>query len=326
MKKILFIIDEIELKYFEFNRLVTNFWLIKEFLDRDFKVSISTKNRLMIENSAAKVFCFESYVKDNDIFYEKEEKKYKVNDFDVVFFRPDPPVDTDYINACHVFDFADKEKTLFINDPHAVKNFNEKLHLSYFSEFAPENIVTSSKEEIRKFTEKTGEAIIKPLNRCFGSGVYYLKNGDKNENSIISNLTNDGKTLVMVQKYLSGAGLGDKRVLILGDYVFDECVKKLPGKNDFKFNTHSSEFFRHAELTLREKSEAQKIAEKLSKAGLYMVGLDVIDEHVIEINVTSPCYFIEEINACNNTRFQDKLMDKLLNFIDYKMKVPTGVC
>ena len=28
----LFVIDKIELKYFEFNNLVTNFWIIKEFL------------------------------------------------------------------------------------------------------------------------------------------------------------------------------------------------------------------------------------------------------------------------------------------------------
>ena len=326
MKNILFIIDEIELKYFEFNRLVTNFWLIKEFLDREFNVSISTKNRLMLENTQAKVSCFEAFVKNNDIFYRKSEEKKFVNDFDIVFFRPDPPVDIDYINACYVFDFVDREKTLLINDPSAIKDFNEKFHLNYFPEFAPENIVSSSKDEIRRFVEKNGEAIIKPMNRCFGSGVFYLKNGDKNENSIISNITNDGKTLVMVQKYLDKARYGDKRVLILGDHVFDECITKLPGKNDFKFNTHSAEFFTHSELTPREKSEAQKIAQKLGKMGLYMVGLDVIDEYVIEINVTSPCFFIEEINTRNNTRFQDKLMEKLLAFIDYKTKTPVELC
>ena len=326
MKNILFIIDEIELKYFEFNRLVTNFWLIKEFLDREFNVSISTKNRLMLENTQAKVSCFEAFVKNNDIFYRKSEEKKFVNDFDIVFFRPDPPVDIDYINACYVFDFVDREKTLLINDPSAIKDFNEKFHLNYFPEFAPENIVSSSKDEIRSFVEKNGEAIIKPMNRCFGSGVFYLKNGDKNENSIISNITNDGKTLVMVQKYLDKARYGDKRVLILGDHVFDECITKLPGKNDFKFNTHSAEFFTHSELTPREKSEAQKIAQKLGKMGLYMVGLDVIDEYVIEINVTSPCFFIEEINTKNNTRFQDKLMEKLLAFIDYKTKTPVELC
>ena len=267
MKNILFIIDEIELKYFEFNRLVTNFWLIKEFLDREFNVSISTKNRLMVENTQAKVSCFEAFVKNNDIFYRKSEEKKFVNDFDIVFFRPDPPVDIDYINACYVFDFVDREKTLLINDPSAIKNFNEKFHLNYFPEFAPENIVSSSKDEIRSFVEKNGEAIIKPMNRCFGSGVFYLKNGDKNENSIISNITNDGKTLVMVQKYLDKARHGDKRVLILGDHVFDECITKLPGKNDFKINTHSTELFTQSELTPREKSEAQKIVKKQRKMG-----------------------------------------------------------
>lgn len=324
MKNILFVIDEIELKYFEFNRLVTNFWLIKEFLDRNFDVSITTKSRLLIENVCAKTLCFEAFVKNNDIFFKKEEQKKIINDFDVVFFRPDPPVDIDYINACYVFDFVDKEKTLVINDPSSVKNFNEKLHLNYFPEFAPKNIVTSSIDEIRNFVRENEEAIIKPLNRCFGSGVFYLKNGDKNENSIISNITDNGKTLVMVQKYLNKAAVGDKRVLILGGHVFDECITKLPGKNDFKFNTHSAEFFRPAELSPEEKSEALVIASRLNKMGLYMAGLDVIDGYVIEINVTSPCYFIEEINTCNNICFQDILMDKLLSFISYK--TPVKIC
>ena len=57
MKNILFVIDEIELKYFEFNTLVTNFWLIKEFLERNFDVSLSTKSRLLIENVCACICC-----------------------------------------------------------------------------------------------------------------------------------------------------------------------------------------------------------------------------------------------------------------------------
>ena len=50
---ILFIIDKIELKYFEFNNLVTNFWLIKEFLNRGFDVSITTEEKLSVINSKA---------------------------------------------------------------------------------------------------------------------------------------------------------------------------------------------------------------------------------------------------------------------------------
>lgn len=325
---ILFVIDDLELKYFEFNDLVTNFWLIKEFLERNFEVFITVKNGLMTEGCIAKTICYEAYLKDNNIFYKKDEaKKYPVNDFDIVFFRPDPPVDTDYINACNVFDYVNSEKTIVINNPVAVKNFNEKFHLNYFPQFAPENIVTANSDEIKNFVREHKKAIIKPLNRCFGSGIYYLDTNERNINTIIKSLTNEGKTMVMVQKYLEGAVKGDKRILILGEHVFDECITKLPGKDDFKFSEHSDKYFETAKITEEEKTMALKVAKQLNSVELYMVGLDVIDGKITEINVTSPCYFIREINMHNNECFQDILMEKLIELIELKQgKIPASVC
>lgn len=315
-KNILFVIDDVELKYFEFNDLVTDFWFIKEFLKRNYNVAVAIKGDLFIENSTGCVFSRNTYIKNENIFYEKEKNKSQINDFDVVFFRPDPPVDTNYIDSCYIFDYVDKEKTLLINDPSEVKNFNEKFHINYFPEFIPENIVTSSLETILCFVEKNEEAILKPLNRCFGSGVYYLNRNDNNLITIINNMTEDGKTPVMVQKYLPEAKNGDKRVLIIGETVLDECIQKLPGDHNFKFSTHQDKFFRPAKLTENEKIMAQKIAERLSKRGLYLVGLDVINEKVIEINVTSPCYFIREINNNYNIHFEDKIIGCLEKLIE----------
>lgn len=325
---ILFVIDDLELKYFEFNDLVTNFWIIKEFLDRDYEVFIAVKSGLMTEGNVAKTLCWQAYEKDGDIFYKKDEpKKYVIEHFDVVFFRPDPPVDIDYINACSVFDYVDTERTVVINNPIAVKNFNEKFHLNYFPEFAPENIVTASAEEIKAFVRENKKAIIKPLNQCFGGGVYYLDTEERNINTIIKNLTNNGKTMVMVQRYLEGAVHGDKRILIVGEHVFDECIRKLPGKDDFKFSEHSDKYFETTHLTAEEKEMAQKVAKHLNAVELYMVGLDVADGKIMEINVTSPCYFIREINSHNNERFQDVLMEKLINLIELKQgKIPATVC
>ena len=315
-KKILFVIDEIEVKYFEFNDLVTDFWFIKEFLSRNYSVSIATKNNLFIEDNQGKVLYNETYLKDENIFYQKEKNKSLINDFDVVFFRPDPPVDVDYINACYVFDYVDKTKTLLINNPTEVKNFNEKLHINYFPQYSPKNIVTSSLELILDFVKSEKEAILKPLNRCFGNGVYYLNSEDKNLVTIINNITNDGKTPVMVQKYLPEAKYGDKRVLIIGNTVLNECIQKLPPDNNFKFSVHSDKYFKGTKLTENEKNMAQDIANKLSDRGLFLVGLDVISEKVIEINVTSPCYFIREINQNYNIHFEEKIMDLLINMID----------
>lgn len=325
---VLFVIDDLELKYFEFNDLVTNFWIIKELLQRGFEVFITVKNKLFTENDVAKTICYEVYLKDNNIFYKKETpKEYIIEHFDVVFFRPDPPVDIDYINACNVFDYVDTERTVMINNPVAIKNFNEKFHLNYFNRFAPQNIVTADTDKIKDFVREHKKAIIKPLNRCFGSGVYYLHTEERNINAIIKNLTNEGKTMVMVQEYLEGAVKGDKRILILGEHVFDECITKLPGKDDFKFSVHADKYFQTATLTEDEKKMAQEVAKYLNSVELYMVGLDVADGKIMEINVTSPCYFIREINAHNNENFQDKLMDKLIELIELKQgKIPASVC
>lgn len=319
-KNILFVIDDTEAKYFEFNDLVTNFWFIKEFLTRDYKVDITTKNKLFIENAQGITLSHKTFVKNNDIFYEKNENKKLINSYDVVFFRPDPPVDINYINACYVFDFVDTQKTVVINNPKSVLNFNEKLHINYFPDYVPQNLVTSSKKQIQEFVDINTEAIVKPLNRCFGSGVYYLNKTDKNLTSLINAVTENEKTSVMVQKYINKAIQGDKRVLIVGNKVYDECIKKLPGDHDFKFNTHSDKFFSPAVLTEKEKNMAEDIAQFLNKKELYLTGLDVIDEQVIEINVTSPCYFIREINKQYNIYFQDKIMHDLIQLINSKVQ------
>ena len=66
-KNILFIVDDLELKYFEFNDLVTDFWFIKEFLKRDYKVSVSVKSDLFIENSKGCVYSRNTYIKNENI-------------------------------------------------------------------------------------------------------------------------------------------------------------------------------------------------------------------------------------------------------------------
>lgn len=317
--KILFVIDRIELKHFEFNNLVTNFWLIKEFLERGCEVAITTIDKLSLKNSVAYSNCSKSYLKDGNIFYEKEFSDRKIEDFQLVMFRPDPPVDLDYINATYVFDFVDREKTLILNDTKAIRDFNEKLHANFFNEFMPENIVTSNRDEIEHFLEVNEEIILKPLNRCFGSGVMYLKKDDKNTCGIINSLTNNQTTLVMVQKYIPQVLHGDKRVLILNGEVLDVCVVKLPSKDDFKFNTHSDDYIKKATLTPSEKMKFTQVAKRLKEMHLPMAGLDVIDEQIIEVNVTSPCYFIKEINNYFSTSFEKKITNAILDLVEHKM-------
>lgn len=316
-KKILMVIDDIELKYFEFNDLVTNFWIIKEYLERGYLVSIAIKGDLFIKNNKGYSLTYPVYLENGNIYYKKsEQKETDINEFDIVYFRPDPPVDIDYINACYVFDFINHKKTKVVNNPKSILDFNEKLHGNLFPQYIPKNIITANINLIKDFVKENKEAIIKPLNRCFGSGIYYLRFDDKNINSLINLSTNNEKTLVCVQEFLGKGQGGDKRAFIIGDKVYPVSLRKLPGKDDFRFNTHSDEYFQKEYLTEKEMIAAKEIAKYLKSQGILMSALDLIDEKVTEINVTSPCYFFKEMNRLHNIQFQNHVMEHLIELTE----------
>lgn len=319
---ILFIIDRIELKYFEFNNLVTNFWLIRELLDEHRNVFITTIDGLSLLDGKAWTHCYKVFEKNGNIFYDKSDIHKRIEDFRLVMFRQDPPVDLDYINSTYIFDFVDTNKTLVINNPAVVRDFNEKLHALRFKHLMPKNIVSASRSDILNFLDECDEIVLKPLNKCFGAGVMTLKKGDKNTSVIINSMTNNGSTLCMIQKYIPKAIYGDKRVLFLGDKVLPYCVQKLPSNNDFKFNEHCDANIIKASLSQEEIESFTPVAKELDSIGIPLVGLDVIDGKIIEVNVTSPCYFIKE----NNNHFGCELEKEITNFILSRVDEKLGVC
>ena len=319
---ILFIIDRIELKYFEFNNLVTNFWLIRELLDEHRNVFITTIDGLSLLDGKAWTHCYKVFEKNGNIFYDKSDIHKRIEDFRLVMFRQDPPVDLDYINSTYIFYFVDTNKTLVINNPAVVRDFNEKLHALRFKHLMPKNIVSASRSDILNFLDECDEIVLKPLNKCFGAGVMTLKKGDKNTSVIINSMTNNGSTLCMVQKYIPKAIYGDKRVLFLGNKVLPYCVQKLPSNNDFKFNEHCDANIIKASLSQEEIESFTPVAKELDSIGIPLVGLDVIDGKIIEVNVTSPCYFIKE----NNNHFGCELEKEITNFILSRVDEKLGVC
>ncbi len=178
MKNILIVIDNLEFKYFEFNKLVTNFWLIKEYLLRGNRVDITLKNLLFQRRNVPFAKCYKTYLEGEEI--KKEERPFEIclNEYNTIFFRPDPPVDIDYINASYILSYVDTNSTFIINSPQAIREKNEKLYVNEFQDLIPDNIVASDEKIIKEFLFEKKEIIIKPTNRCFGSGVFYLNYQD----------------------------------------------------------------------------------------------------------------------------------------------------
>ena len=306
MKKVLIVIDRIELKYYEFKNLVTNFWFNKILLEMGCEVDICTIDNLSIMNFQPYANCFNTQWKNNNLIKSEKQILKNINDFDPILFRPDPPVDIDYINSTLIFDFIDENRVKIINNPKSIRNFNEKFHSDLFPQYVPENIISADKNIISDFVKKHKKTVIKPLNQCFGQGVMALFDDDLNKNTIIKTATNNYKTICLVQKYLNGATKGDKRVLTLGEEVLEYSVTKAPLKNDFKFSEHSDNYLKPAKLTKQEKILAQTVAKKLNQLEIPMAGLDLLDGKILEINVTSTCYFIKEIKNLYDIYLSDK--------------------
>lgn len=239
-------------------------------------------------------------------------------DVDAIFIRKDPPFDQAYLYLTLLLEQArvapaGKKAPLIINDPRGLRDANEKLYAMHFPEWQPKTMVSSSREAIFAFLEEVGgNAVIKPLDGAGGSGVMILRKDDKNVRAIADVLTAEGTRLAMVQQFLPKVTEGDKRVLLLDGEVLG-AILRVPRADEFRSNIHVGGSVVPTELTPRELSLVKSIAPRLREDGLVFVGLDIIGEHLTEVNVTSPTG-IQELS-----RFRgEAVSDRVIGWVEQK--------
>ncbi|HVK64188.1 MAG TPA: glutathione synthase [Polyangium sp.] len=210
-----------------------------------------------------------------------------LHDVEAVFIRKDPPFDQAYLYATLMLEPA-RGKTLIINDPRGLRDANEKLYALGFSEWTPKTLVTADRDMIHDFVRDVGgKAVIKPLDGAGGWGVMMLRSDDKNARAIADMLTGEGQRLAMVQEFLPAVSQGDKRILLLDGEPLG-AILRVPRGDEIRSNIHVGGSVVPTELTPRERELVRSVGARLKADGLYFVGLDVIGEHLTEVNVTSP--------------------------------------
>jgi glutathione synthase len=91
----------------------------------------------------------------------------------------------------------------------------------------------------------------------------------------------------MVQTFLPAVKHGDKRIILVdGEYA--GAVNRVPAADDLRSNMVRGGSPKDTELTPREREICKRLGPALRERGLIFVGIDVIDGHLTEINVTSP--------------------------------------
>lgn len=206
---------------------------------------------------------------------------------DAVLIRKDPPFDQDYLFLTHQLDLV-KERVRVLNDPRGVRDANEKLFAFEFVEHMPRSLVSADPARLLDFVATVGgRAVLKPLDGAGGSGVVVLTTGDTNSRSLVDVWTREGKKLALVQEYQPAVRIGDKRVLVLDGEPLG-AILRVPRADDVRANIHAGGRVEACELTANEARLVAAVAPKLRAHGLWFVGLDLIGERLIEVNVTSP--------------------------------------
>jgi glutathione synthase len=157
-------------------------------------------------------------------------------------------------------------------------------------ELRPKTLITRSVERVRAFLrELDGPAIIKPLSGFGGQNVFYVGRGQNaNLPQIISTVRRAG--YVIVQEYLSAAAKGDKRVLLLGGAPLSvgetvAAYKRMRPKDDIRNNMHVGGARRRTEFLDAERRICELLRPRLVTDGLYFVGVDLVGDKILEINV-----------------------------------------
>ena len=225
---------------------------------------------------------------EQKIFLADSSLNIKLQDFDYVFMRKDPPVDQDYMNTLHLLDLAKADGAKVINDPSAIKKFNEKVFALYFKEHIPNTLVSTKISEIENFLAAFKEIVIKPLDGMGGESIYKINKINKAEESIIEQLTHQGMTAIVAQEFIPEIYEGDFRILIINGIPFHKTLARIPQGKSFKGNLAAGGKGVAADLTQHQKVVANEIGKVLVANGIIFAGLDMIGQKVTEINITSP--------------------------------------
>lgn len=268
------------------------------------------KNNLRVQAERVRVRVEEG----RDVHYEPLERAYRpINEFEMVWMREDPPFDQQYLTSTYLLDDAEVP---VLNSPSGIRDSNEKLLALEFQEHCPPTWIGANQDRAREFIDSIGGvAVGKTLTGYGGEEVYKLSLDDTNLGVLLENLTQFGERTIMVQEYLPEVTEeGDRRVIVLGGEPIG-AISRIPGKNDFRSNFHSGGSAGEAGVRAKEREICKSIKPELLDRGLHLVGLDLIDNQITEVNVTSPTC-VQEINRGSDVKLESDIVDYALDMIE----------
>lgn len=244
--------------------------------------------------------------KDTEHFWKKvqddslQPETVHSKEMDIVFLRNNPTEETSDRHWAEHSGIAfarmmQQNGTLVLNDAFAMSHaFIDKLYFEELPEsIKPKSLITRNKDDLLKFwKENDKEIVLKPLEGSGGEDVYKIGKNKSNFNQIVDTLIEKG--YVIAQEFLPEIKKGDVRVMLMNGKILEEngelaIIRRVSqDKSEFRSNLSLGALPKKGKLTPEIEQIVSITAPKLIRDGLFLVGLDVVDDKLIEINVLSP--------------------------------------
>lgn len=223
---------------------------------------------------------------DNEPFYTLGPSQVTdLNTMNVILMRQDPPFDMTYLTYTYYLECLNQSVRV-LNNPKEVRNSPEKLFTLKFKDFMPPTLISTSLDEIRAFFREHTSIILKPLYAFAGQDICHLTS-EKMLEKECNNLINKYNLPIIAQKFLPNIKKGDKRIILVDGEVAG-ALNRIPQEGQIVSNIARGGTAEKTTLTEREQAICNALKSELKKRGLMLVGIDVIDGYLTEINTTSP--------------------------------------
>lgn len=268
---------------------------------RGWNVSIATLDDLFIDFSIpmSKTKHVEIDHSQNPFAKILKEETRKLDSFNLILMRKDPPYNMEYIYAASLLNLVDPKKTLVSNRPASLRTFNEKFLVNLFPEFMAPSIFTRNQEKLVSFLDQHGKCVVKPMDAMGGQGVFIIQEKDPNRNVILETLTDSFSKMIVAQKYLPEIVDGDRRIIVIGGKALTHALVRKPSSKDHRGNLAAGATAEFGKVTEYENKIVARLSPFFIENGLHLVGLDVIGKNITEINFTSPTGFVQLSNHLN---------------------------
>lgn len=242
-------------------------------------------------------------------------KEITVDDLDVLMLRYDPSLESGVrvwaqTAGLEFGRLAMRRGVIVLNDPNGLSKAMNKMYFQLFpEEVRPRTLITRSRKEIKRFIKQMdGMCILKPLQGSGGKGVFLVTPESKgNINQMIEAVTRDG--YVVAQEYIPEAVNGDTRLFVMnglplrhrGKYA---AFRRIRSEDDIRSNFHAGGKKGEAVITEQHLKIVEMVRPKLVQDGMFLVGLDIAGDKLMEVNVFCPgglgvARSLEKVNFVN---------------------------